>query len=140
MIRPATVDDIPRLLEFGEKFAAKANLAGSVGYDPASVERTMRYLIETELGICLIGESGAIGGLVHPHPFNLDMRVGQEYFWWSEGREGLALFNAVEAAAKALGCKQWTMICLEAVRPEATGRLLERKGYQPTEHHYIKEL
>lgn len=140
MIRPATLDDIPALLDMGHRFAAKARLVDHVGYDPESLERTLAHLIESDTGVVVIGEHGAAGGMVHPHPFNHAITVGQELFWWSEGGEGLALFDALEAAAREAGAVYWTMITLEAIRPQATGKLYERRGYRPLEHSYIKRL
>lgn len=140
MIREAVLSDIPALLGMGERFAAKAQLDRHVGYDPASVEATLAHLITHADGICLISDDGAAGGLCHPHPFNHAVKVGQELFWWSEGREGAALFDALENAARDRGAQHWTMITLEALRPKAIGKLYQRRGYVPLEHSYIKGL
>ncbi|RYG90110.1 MAG: hypothetical protein EON59_00590 [Alphaproteobacteria bacterium] len=142
MIRPATLDDLPALLAMGERFATAANLASHVGYDADSMALTFRHMIESPDALLLITDAldGAVGGLIYPHPFNHSQRVGQELFWWSEGREGLSLFEAVEAEARRLGAVFWTMITLDAIKPEATGRLYERRGYRRLETSYIKGL
>ena len=140
MIREASEADIPVLLEMGGRFAAKARLGEHVGFDGPSVEATLRHLITSEDGIVLINGTAAIGGMVHPHPFNLAVKAGQELFWWSEGHDGLKLFEALEEAAKAKGARFWTMITLEALTPASLGRLYERRGYRALEHSYIKEL
>ena len=139
MIRPATVSDIPRLLEMGSKFADKARLIEHVGYDPESMEKTFAYLIGDGNCCVLVGESGAIGGMKSPHPFNHAHWIAQELFWWSEGREGLRLLDAFEAWAGEQ-CATVRMITLEAVNPERMGRLYQRRGYAPLEHGYIKRL
>lgn len=142
MIRDATEADIPALLDMGERFAEKARTAEHIGYDRESVGITLAHLIGSPDGIVLITDArdGAIGGLCHPHPFNLKVKVGQELFWWSEGPHGLALLDALEARARALGAALWTMIALETIRPEATGKLYQRREYRPLERSFIKEL
>lgn len=137
MIRSATVSDIPRLLAMGERFAAKARLSDHVGYDPASMAETFRLMIEND-GFCLfVGESGALGGMVAPHPFNHAQMIADELFWWSEGREGLRLLQAYEDWARGFGAVI-RMTTLEAVEPERVGRLFERRGYQPLERAFVK--
>lgn len=136
MIRRATLDDIPALLEIGARFSNRANLAGHVGYDAASLEATLRFMIDGDHPV-FVGDAGTIGATVFPHPFNHAHKAAQELFWWSEGREGLALLNALTEHCRA-NCDSLTMITLEAVDPVRTGELYERKGFRPLEHSYIK--
>lgn len=136
MIRPATVSDIPRLLEMGARFSERAKLADHVGYNPADMEAAFRALIENGHPL-FIGEAGAIGATCTAHPFNSAHIAAQELFWWSEGRDGLALLNALERHCNE-HCHSLRMITLEAVEPERTGRLYERRGYVPVEHSYMK--
>ena len=136
MIRPASLSDIPRLLEMGAKFAAKARLADHVGYDPADMAECFAALINGGHPV-FIGEAGAIGATSTPHPFNKAHIVAQELFWWSEGREGLRLLKALEDWCEA-NCHSLRMIALEAVEPERTGRLYMKRGYEPLEHSYLK--
>lgn len=138
MIRDATLDDIPAMLDMGERFAAKAKLP--FAYDRESTEATLTFLIQNANGICLVCDDGCAGGLCHDHPFNTEVKVGAELFWWSEGRQGAGLFDAMEDRAKTLGCRFWSMISLEAIRPQATGRLYQRRRYELREHTYVKEL
>ncbi|MEO1908797.1 MAG: hypothetical protein ABGX08_17420 [Citromicrobium sp.] len=136
MIRRATLGDIPQLLAMGERFSERAKLAEHVGYDPASMEATFAALIENDHPV-FIGERGAIGATLTRHPFNAAHVCAQELFWWSEGREGLALLKALEGHC-AVHAHSLLMITLEAVEPERTGRLYERRGYAPVEHSYLK--
>ena len=135
MIRPATLADIPQLKEWGQRFADRAGLTDHVGYNPEHMENTFRVMIEAHL--VLVGDSGAIGAMQGPHPFNYEHICAQEVFWWSEGREGLRLFDALEAWARD-HCHSLRMITLEAVEPDRTARIYERKGYAPLERGYIK--
>ena len=140
MIRNATEADIARIVELGAGMASQAKLDAHVGYDPESVAALCRHLIASPDGILICDDDGMIGGLAHPHPFNMSVKVGQELFWYSQGDTGLALLEACEAQARAIGVKYWTMICEQTMRPKAVGRLYERRGYLPLEHSYIKEL
>ena len=120
--------------------AARAGLQAHVGYDRGSVAQTLAQLIDSPDGILICSDTGMIGGICHPHPFNLGLKVGQELFWYSEGDDGLALLEACEARARALGAKFWTMICEETLRPKAVGRYYERRGYRPDAYGYVKDL
>jgi GNAT superfamily N-acetyltransferase len=136
MIRKATLADIPALLDMGARFSERANLAGHVGYDPESMGATFAALIEGGHPV-FVSDTGAIGATSTPHPFNHAHIVAQELFWWSEGRDGLALLEALEGYC-AEHCHSLIMITLEAIRPEATGRLYQRRGFAPLEHSYVK--
>lgn len=135
MIRQATAQDIPQLLEMGARFADRAGLVDHVGYNPDHMAQTFRLLIEGH--VIFIGERGALGAMKGPHPFNHDHWIAQELFWWSEGREGLRLLSAFEEWA-AEYCHSVRMITLEAVEPDRTARLYERRGYKPLERGFIK--
>ena len=136
MIRPAELSDIPKLLEMGERFSKKAKLTTHVGYDPASMRLTFEQLIEGGHPV-FISETGAIGATQTQHPFNHAHIAAQELFWWSEGRDGLRLLSAPTEHCRQ-HCHSLTMITLEAIEPERTGRLYERKGFAPLEHSYVK--
>ena len=136
MIRAATVNDIPALLEMGARFSEKANVAGHVGYDAESVAATLEAMIKNGHPV-FVSESGAIGAISLPHAFNAAHIAAHELFWWSHGRDGMALLDALEAYC-AEHCHSLTMITLEAIRPKATGRLYQRRGYAPLEHSHVK--
>ena len=137
MIRAATHDDIPVLVEMGKTFTDKAGFADHVGYDPESVEALLTGLIEGA-GICLIGDKCMAAALVFPHPYNRAHIAAQELFWWSEGREGMLLFSALEDAVKERGADSLTMITIEAIAAEQMGRIYTKRGFRAVEHHYMK--
>ena len=137
MIRAATLDDIPALAEMGQRFANRARLTDHVGYDPASMAVTFAALIENDANALFIGESGAIGGVTAPHPFNHAHYVAHEMFWWSEGREGLQLLDAFEVWARER-CHSIGMITLEAVNADRMERFYIRSGFVPLERSFIK--
>jgi len=139
MIRPATEGDIPRLLAMGAKFAERARLNDHVGYDPASMEQTFRAMIERDEFCLFVGDGGAIGGIVAPHPFNFAQNIADELFWWSEGREGLALLAAYEEWAAGFGAVV-RMTALEAVEVERMVKIFARRGYRPLERAFVKVI
>lgn len=136
MIWEATSADIPALMDMGRKFAAKACLAESVGYDEASAETTFGLMIESPHYVILMSEAGTIGGAAVPHPFNASHIMAQELFWWAESG-GLQLLAAFEewAAARAGSVR---MACLEAASPDRVAKIYERRGYRPLERGFIR--
>lgn len=135
MIREATLEDIPELLRMGAAFSELAQLSTHVGYDPASMEKTFRVMIESEAFVIFVG-GGAIGGMIAPHPFNHAALLADELFWWSEGN-GLGLLRAFENWAESQGAIV-RMTALEAASPERVGKIYARRGYVPLERAYVK--
>jgi GNAT superfamily N-acetyltransferase len=138
MIRPATLGDIPALLEMGKAFADEAGVTARVGWDDDSVAEMLEGLILSDDGIVLVSERGMIGGVVYPHPFNASVRVFVEMFWRSEDGQGLALLKAAEAQAEARGATKSVMVAMDGM--ERTARLYGRLGYAPCEMQFIKDI
>jgi GNAT superfamily N-acetyltransferase len=138
MIRPATLGDIPALLEMGKAFADEAGVTARVGWDDDSVAEMLEGLILSDDGIVLVSERGMIGGVVYPHPFNASVRVFVEMFWRSEDGQGLALLKAAEAQAEARGATKSVMVAMDGM--ERTQRLYGRLGYAPCEMQFIKDI
>lgn len=136
MIRSATHDDIPWLVETGDAFhKAAGHREEHIREDYA---QTLANLIEG--GIILRSDSGVIGGIVFPCYFNFAEKWAQELFWWSEGRDGMALLRAFEARAKDMGAGKIIMSRWESLRPKAVDRVLRAEGYAPIETSYEKVL
>jgi GNAT superfamily N-acetyltransferase len=148
MIRNATLEDVAEIARLGEIFHREAGWGDICEYCPESTEKTLNYLIEDANGILLVAENGGIvgmcGGLAHPVYFNHAHKSGQELFWWVKPglRDGTGrlLLEAMEDEARRIGCVSWSMIALDKVNPELTGRLYRRRGYRASEHSYIKRL
>lgn len=137
MIREATHVDIPHLLEMGQRFADKGRLGDHVGFNRDDTANTFAWLIDDPHSVLFVGEQGMIAGNKQPHPFNYAHWIAQELFWWSEGREGLALLKSLEDWARDT-CHSLRMLSLEAIEPERTGNLFKRRGFMLLEHGYIK--
>lgn len=136
MIREATLSDIPRLLEWGQAFADRARLCEHVGYEPADMETTFRAMIEAPEHVIFVSETGAIGALSCPHPFNRQTIIAEEMFWWADGG-GLRLLSRLREWCRDRNARL-IMRTLEAVEPERTGALYRRLGFKPLEHSYIE--
>lgn len=149
MIRLATPDDIPTLLEMGREFHGAAGWADITDFNPVDCAQTLANMIDVESAILLVVERdgavvGMAGGVTTPIYFNYAHKSGQELFFWmrpdARNGEGRLLLTALENEARALGCESWMMIALDKVRPEATGALYKRNGYRLAEHGWIKRL
>lgn len=149
MIRPATHSDIKEIARLGKLFHAEAGWGDVVEYVRSDTEKTLAHLVDSDDGILLVAENdgeivGMCGGLAHPVYFNHSHKSGQELFWWMKPglRDGTGrlLLEAMESTAREIGCKSWSMIALDKVNPELTGRIYRRRGYRASEHSYIKRL
>lgn len=138
MIRPATLDDIPALLDLGEEFAREAGVIERTGWNEQDVSALLVTLIESPDGIVMVSESGMIGGYVAGHPFNQETRMFVELFWRAKDGQGKALLEAAEAAARARGASKSIMVAMHGM--ERTERLYGRLNYRPVEAQFMKEL
>lgn len=136
MIRPATYDDFPMMLEMGRAFAEEAGVIARVGWDDASVIDTLETLIDS--GILLVSEQGMIGGLVAQHPFNHAVKVFSELFWRAEDGQGLALLKEAERLAKEQGATVSAMVAMDGM--DRTRRLYKKLGYEYCEGQFMKVL
>lgn len=137
MIRDAVLDDIPELVEMGRRFIEQAKL--HVGFDRASCEILLQQLIEGEGGLLLRGENSMFGAVIYPHPFNNAHTIGQELFWYSEGREGFRLLREAEKAIKGK-CNSMVMVTMETVNPDRMASLYGKMGFVPMERGFVKEF
>lgn len=143
MIREATADDIPRLVDMGRRFLTETVYAGRVLVNPAAMARTLRLLLESDAGALFVSEqdgtvTGMIGLLVFEHPITGE-RAAQELFWWVEPEHrgyGIRLLKRGEQWAAAVGAQHLHMIAPTA----AVGQLYERLGYGYLEAAYQKAM
>lgn len=138
MVRPATLHDIPALLEMGKEFAEDAGVIARTGWNESDVTQLLETLIENEDGIIFVSEKGMIGGYVSGHPFNQSARMFVELFWRAKDGQGKALLNAAEKAAEACGARKSIMVAMDGM--DRTKRLYGALGYSPVEAQFMKEL
>lgn len=143
-IRLATADDLPAILDMGEKFHAFSG--ERVPYCRESAEVSVRQVMG--MGFVLLAETdrpvGMLGVVVVPLFFNFAETMAQELMWWvdeSERRTGAALrlIRAGEAEAKQRGAGRLHMLRL-ANSPEHVARLYDRLGYRTGEVAHVKDF
>lgn len=144
VVRDACPDDIPAMLEMGERFIALAWARVGVPYDAQTCEELLTGLIALPEGILLTddGNTAMIGAMVHPWHFNKHVLTGTELFWWADegSRSGMALKRECERRAREMGAVTFNMACQDHMARAPLERLYRRSGYMPSEHIYIKAL
>lgn len=132
----------------GRRFFETAGWPDVAEWDEASVEKTLRFLMEQPTGCLFVAEKdgqlvGMTGGMLTPFYFNLGHLTGQELFWWVEPEHrgvGSGLFDALEAWAEAAGAQTFTMIAVDRLKPDVMARIYRARGYQPAEHSFIRRF
>ena len=142
MIRDAGIDDIPALLEMGERFVGEAYGRLGVPFDYESCNLLLRGLIGKENGILLTNDArdGMFAALVHGWHFNINVKTSTELFWWSEGKEARAMKRRGEEMAQAMGAATMNMANQQHMRSDALTRLYRMDGYNLSENIFTKEL
>lgn len=144
MIRDATEDDIPRLVEMGERFLTETGYHGRVAVNPRAMARTVAQLLVSEQGAVFVSSDhagtviGMIGLLLFENPITGELTVS-ELFWWVEPEHrghGVRLLKRGEQWARAAGAAAVHMI---APVP-SVGQLYDRLGYEYLEATYMKAL
>lgn len=116
---------------FGDEAYVRIQLAGMLGAHVLLVS-------ENEQGHL----TGMVGGLLSPHPFNPEIRVLGEIFWWVAQkfrgtRSGLVLLNEfVEIGKKSA---DWVTFSLEDISP-VNERTLMRRGFRLKERSFYMEV
>jgi GNAT superfamily N-acetyltransferase len=115
LIRKATAEDIPRMVEMGRRFREESTYSKYMADNPECMTKLGENLLKCG-GILVIEESGALVGMLgwvlHDH-FISGERFAGEVFWWVEPEhrgDGIKLLNAAKAESKAAGAKYMQMI------------------------------
>lgn len=147
MIRAATRDDIPRIVEMGRAFYAAS---GYEAIAPASIPSIAGLAILTmEQGVMLVAEvNGAVVGMaclfIEPFTFNPSVMVANELAWWIDPEHrgtllAAKMLDAIECACREREVDVIRMATLENSPPQAA-TLYERKGYRRSDSHYTRML
>lgn len=148
MIRPATADDAPRLLEMGRAFFAESgHESEETPFDPESFAQTLALLARHNL-LLVMEKGGAAVGMaaadVAPAYWNHKILLGREAFWYlspdHRKGDGRKLLAALEAASKDYGAHFFDVVAESGHRSKALGRVYESAGYVPAETAYRKRL
>lgn len=139
MIRPATLDDIPRMLELGRAMHAESPVFRPYAWSDDKVRGLIDWLIHDRNGLALVcvdrgGEIiGGFLGVITEQFFSTD-QVAQDYALFVDpGRRGALagkqLLEAFRRWAADRGVPA-VMGVSTGVSVEATGRLVEASGFQ----------
>lgn len=151
MIRLATHDDIPALIECGRRFHAEASILENVGvqFDPDALRDTLVHVIgrPTE-ALVMVAEHdgqivGGLGAIKFPMFFS-SARAAMELFWYIAperrgSRDAVRMLRVTEQWARTVGCKMLTMIAI-AIDGSPAANLYKREGFTPLETHFVKGL
>jgi GNAT superfamily N-acetyltransferase len=147
-VRPATPDDLPRIVAMGRKFWSQTAYAPHVIYCPDSIAGSALQMMDT--GLLLVADVdgvavGAVGLMTTPLYANRDVLAAAELYWYVEPEHrdngaGRALLAAIENAARDAGVKVLGMMALEAVEPDKAAAIYKLMGYVPAERTFLKVL
>lgn len=147
MIRAATLDDIPSMVDMGRHFFEASGYADITRYDAESFAQTLTRAMDSTDAVFLVVEKdhlvGMAGALLYPFYFNLTHRTAQELFWWVEPEHrgvGSALFDAMTAEIQKRGAESLSMVALETLEPEKVGAFYQKRGFRPSERSFIRSL
>jgi GNAT superfamily N-acetyltransferase len=141
MIRAATSQDVPRLVEMGRRFRSETGYAKVLAENPGKMTELATQLAER--GGLLVSERqgkivGMIGFYVYPH-FLSGEQAGGEVFWWVEPEhrgEGIKLLKEAERLARTRGAKTMQMIA----PTDQVAAVYRRLGYEFVEASYQRAL
>jgi len=144
MIRPATADDTPQIIEMVGHFLASTRYGRLFAFVPEMIEALANRVIEAEC--VLVAESagvvvGMLAGVGAVDPYS-GQRFGDEVVWWVEpdarrGRSGPQLLAAFEAWASHQGLG-FVRVSQPSDAP-GVGEFYARRGYEPVETAWVKK-
>lgn len=141
VIRLATADEIPRLLEMGERFHSTSEYSKHVGWDEQKTLELATNLV-AQKNLLVIDSNGSLLGMLgmvfFPHFLSGEV-IAIEVFWWLEPEhrgEGKKLLKAAEDLARERGAKRIQMIAPN----DRVAVLYRRMKYQFVESAYQKTL
>lgn len=143
MIRKAVADDMARLVEMGQRFAAETEYAAFISIDADRLAQTIANVTASPDGAVLVSEAGdkakgMIAMIVYDHPYS-GQRTAFELVWWvdPEARgDGVRLLRAAEEWARDQGATAMQMVAPN----ERVGALYRRLGYEPVETSFQRSL
>lgn len=147
IVRRATEEDIPRIVEMAERFYA---VSGYERIAPMTKESVAGLAIITMgSGVMLVAEhAGAVVAMACLHVdhflFNIGVKVAHELVYWIEpehrgGMLAARMLKAIEQGAREVGAS-WVRMATLASSPPQASALYERMGYTPSESYFCKQV
>jgi hypothetical protein len=142
LIRPATADDIDRLVELGVAFHASTPYRAWFAADPEAMRRLATWAVEH--GAVFVAEDGArmvgmIGMAVSDHLISGEP-YASELFWFvspdARGSTGIRLLKVAEKWARAQGARSIQMTAPD----DHAAAIYERLHYRLMERVFVRAL
>lgn len=137
IVRKATEQDIPRLVELGLSFHEKSPYC-HLAYDAERVVLTLKSALEGGAVFVHGKPIDGMGAAIKGPLWFADGYVAQELFLWGRGAKQIR--ESLEQWAKSEGCETFSMVCLENDKMPAMARMYRMAGYTASEHHFMKAL
>jgi len=142
MIRKATIEDLPKMINLAEEFYASSEFLDR--FDLNVFVSNWANFINIGIGVIWILNNfdGCLGAIKYPDVNNGKL-VATEFFWFvslGKRKEGIKLLIEFEKWAKDEGCKRIIMGYLKDLMPEKIESFYKKMGYRAMETNYIKEI
>ena len=146
MIRKATMADKPQILKLLHDFFQDTDYK-FLGWDEQSSSAFISDLLTKDFTVIFVDDavSGCIGGYITPFWINMNKKAAQEIFWYVDkskrgSKVAIGLLNTFEKWAVEQKADFIAMSSTTNLDPSGVGALYKRKGYQPADISYIKEV
>ena len=133
MIRLATPDDIPALVEHGRRHPAAED------FDEGKFADWLAEALESDKFRAVISETGSLG-LVYAAPPWGQRIVGVEVWWFAGGGCGKALIDAAIIVARHEGVDEFQVSSMTAHRGGAVARKLRSWGFEERERALFRRI
>ena len=151
MIRMATIEDIPNIVQCMRRFYDGSDYVKTgLNFDVDSVTRFCSSIISNDNACLIISEKngsvvGFITGVVSPWSLDNSQILASELGWWIDldhrgGTDSVRLLKEYEKWAANKGASRCMMAHLENDRSTRMERFYEKVGYHKAESHYMKGL
>ncbi|KKN75083.1 hypothetical protein LCGC14_0384570 [marine sediment metagenome] len=152
IIRPAVTTDIDQLVVMSEKFYITAHLDEvGLGRRNESVADYIKMMLPLDLFAIFVAIEagwirGTISGIRYPWLMDMSQVLLMENWWWVDpDYRGSGMQKRLEAEliawGKEGGASRLIMVVSEGLtKKDALRRYYGRKGFEPMETHYIREI
>ena len=148
-IREATQEDLLDVIIAAKNFSKEASQKSWAKFDTNKTNLLFKQLVDSEFGFVYIAlhENEVVGGLISmitEMPIN-DFRVAQELMLWIDpnhrnGKTAPKLIDKYVEWAKEKDCSFVRLSEIDNVLNSKAGILFRRKGFEPVETAYVKEI
>lgn len=143
MIREATTEDIPKLVEMGERFHKASPYADLMDFDAQGFSEFGGLMIENDIFLLLVDDhvTSMLGMAFAGCLANPSVIMADELFWWSESPgTGIKLLKTAEVVAKGRGATLFKMSALADDNGERMNGYYQHAGFSDCERSYMRTL